>query len=76
MSMRSGRTLSSLDSSILSDVWREEVQEVEMLLESYFMHIDNIYNRLKVRVDGMGMMWRGWEGQGGERGAAGRGREG
>jgi hypothetical protein len=31
-------------------VWREEVQEVEMLLESYFMHIDNIYNRLKVCI--------------------------
>lgn len=31
---------------------REEVAQVEMLLEAYFMHIDNVYNRLTVGRDG------------------------
>lgn len=47
-SCRSAHSVLSLDSSVLSDVWKEEVAEVEMLLESYFMHVDNVYNRLKV----------------------------
>ncbi len=36
----------STDSSVLES----EVAEVEMLLEAYFMHFDNTYNRLTVRV--------------------------
>uniref|UniRef100_A0A7S0NAT3 Magnesium transporter n=1 Tax=Chlamydomonas leiostraca TaxID=1034604 RepID=A0A7S0NAT3_9CHLO len=42
-SWRSGTSATSSHSSIMN----EEIAEVEMLLEAYFMHIDNVYNRLK-----------------------------
>lgn len=42
----SSSSSSSSHSSTDSDD-EEEIQEVEMLLEAYFMHIDNTYNRLQ-----------------------------
>jgi magnesium transporter len=39
---------SSRSSSSSSDSDDEEVAEVEVLLEVYFMHIDNTFNRLQV----------------------------
>lgn len=38
---------SSSSSSSNSSVEEEEIAEVEMLLEAYFMHVDNTYNRLQ-----------------------------
>jgi hypothetical protein len=29
----------------VSSIEEEEIAEVEMLLEAYFMHVDNTYNR-------------------------------
>jgi len=42
----------SVDSSIVDN----EVADVEMLLEAYYMHIDAAFNRLQV----LGGVW-GWE---------------
>jgi hypothetical protein len=39
----SERSIASTNSSLVES----EVAEVEMLLETYFMHYDNTYNRLK-----------------------------
>ncbi len=45
-----GSTLSSASTN--SSIVESEVAEVEMLLEAYFMHYDNTFNRLQVRYRG------------------------
>lgn len=44
---RGGSPRSSHSSGSSSELDDEEIAEVEMLLEAYFMHIDNTWNRLQ-----------------------------